>query len=231
MKTAQELLLDWLNVRLNPASFSWLRERCEGFESGVPKIFIHLAFSQAIRHTGKSLLDANTREQAEAFSHHPGWDLREWTTDQVARAALLLSLPHGADTIDAVLELHQTADMGEHVALVRSLFMLPDARSLRHIAREGLRSNMRNVFQATSQRNPYPAEFCDDIAWNQMVVKCIFQDLPLRGIYGLDRRRNGELSRILLELSEERRAAGRPLTEEIWRCVDSAAHEKGTWKR
>ena len=231
MKTAKGLLLDWLKVRLNPASFSWLQERCEGFESGVPDIFIHVAFSQALRHVGKSPLHLNGEEQAAAFAFHPGWYLRDWTLDQTARTVLLLSLPGGSKTVETLLTLHQTADLGEHVALARALFLLPDAKALLHIAREAMRSNMQDVFSALTQRNPYPSEYCDDIAWNQMVVKCIFLELPLREIYGLDQRRNSELSRILLELSEERRAAGRPLTEEIWRCVDSSAHEKGTWKR
>jgi hypothetical protein len=108
------------------------------------------------------------------------------------------------------------------VALTRALFVLPDARALLHIAREAIRSNMRDVFAALSQRNPYPSEHCDDIAWNQMVVKCLFVDLPLGSIYGLKTRKNAELSRIILDLARERKAAHRPLAPEAWLCVDTS---------
>ena len=220
---AQDALLRWLAFRLEPAAQTWLQEHCQKLaaESSDKQLHktLYLSFSQAVRHTGKNLLEANAAEQAEAHAVHPGWNLSGWTLDQAARVALLLSLPPGPKTIEALLALQQSADLGEHLALVRALFLLPDAKGLLHIAREAIRSNMRDVFAAISQNNPYPEQYCDDIAWNQMVVKCLFVDLPLRSIYGLDRRANSELCRILVDLSRERLAAGRPLSPEAWRCV------------
>ena len=225
MKT-QDLLLHWLESRLKPVEGSWLRERCIQLFQGVPEKIFYQAFGQALRYTGKAPLALDATEQAEAFAIHPGWDLRDWTCDQAARAAILLSLPQDSKTIEVVLSLFQTADLGEHLALARSLFLLPDAKALLHIAREAIRSNMRDVFEAISQYNPYPAEHCDEIAWNQMVVKCLFVDLPLRSIYGLDQRANAELSRILIGLARERRAAKRTLSPEAWRCVAPFVNEK-----
>jgi hypothetical protein len=220
---AQDALLRWLGLRLEPDAQTWLREHCQKLaaESSDKQLHktLYLSFSQAVRHTGKNLMETNAAEQAEAYAIHPGWNLSGWTLDQAARIALLLSLPAGPKTIEALLALQQSADLGEHLALVRALFLLTDAKGLLHVAREAIRSNMRDVFAAISQNNPYPEQYCDDIAWNQMVVKCLFVDLPLRSIYGLDRRANSELCRILVDLSQERLAAGRPLSPEAWRCV------------
>ncbi len=227
---SREALLRWLRPKLEPGAFAWLRDQCERLDGPSFEKILYLAFSQAVRHTGRAPLAVSSEDQAEAFSLHPGWDLRDWTLDQAARAVLLLSLPPGAKTVAALLALHQTADLGEHVALARSLFLLPDAGALLRIAREAIRSNMRDVFAAVSQRNPYPAEHCDDIAWNQMVVKCLFVDLPLESIYGLDRRANRELSRILIDLARERKAANRPLSPEAWRCIAPYADENGNLK-
>ena len=205
---SRELLLSWLESRLDPAAIAWLRDRCHQLSAGnSAEKDLYLAFSQAVRHAGKSPLNATNQEQQQAFAVHPGWDLRDWTTDQAVRVVLLLSLPSGPKTVAAILALHQTADLREHMALVRALFLLSDAKAFLHIAREAIRSNMRDVFEAISQRNPYPEEYCDDIAWNQMVVKCLFVELPLAPIYDLDRRANPELSRILADLVRERRAA------------------------
>jgi hypothetical protein len=218
----QELIVRWLDHRLEPAAASWLRGQCDLLASGSPERVLHLAFGQVVRKAGRGgrqPLAASAEEQTEAFAFHSGWDLQDWTVEQAARAALLLALPHTDQSTKAVLALFQTADLGEHVALVRALFLMPDARALMHIAREGIRSNMGDVFRAVSQRNPYPAEQFDEIAWNQMVVKCIFVDLPLRGIWGIDARVNTELARMVVGLARERWAAGRPLSPEAWRCV------------
>jgi hypothetical protein len=223
---AQEALLHWLKRRLEPADHSWLWECCQRLAEGVPDRVLYLTFSQAVRHVGKRPLAVDLVEQGEAFSIHPGWDLSDWTCDQAARASILLSIPSGSGAVAAILALHQTADLGEHLAVVRCLFLLPDAKGLLHIAREAIRSNIRDVFAAISQRNPYPAGHCDEIAWNQMVVKCLFVDLPLRSIYGLDRRANKELRRILVDLWLERTAARRPFSSEAWRCVGPFADEK-----
>ncbi len=227
MMNAQDALLRWLERRLEPAAQAWLRENCARLAAGAPDKILYLAFGQAVRHSGKALLDPDAEEQAAAWVIHPGWDLSGWTLDQAARMALLLSLASGPKTVASLLALQQTADLGEHLALVRGLFLLQDAKALLHIAREAIRSNMRDVFAAVSQGNPYPGEYCDDIAWNQMVVKCLFVDLPLRSIHGLDRRANAELSRILVDLSLERGAAHRALSPEAWRCVAPFADEKG----
>jgi hypothetical protein len=149
----------------------------------------------------------------------PEWDLAAWTLADVGRAFLLLELTPGPDQVRRILALHQSADLGEHVALVRALPLLPDAKLLLPIAREGIRSNMGNVFTAISLRNPYPCRFFDEIAWNQMVVKCVFNDHPLRRIVGLDKRVNADLKQILCDLAKERWAAGRTISPETWRCV------------
>jgi hypothetical protein len=217
--TPQNLLLSLLDRRLAPDASAWLRDQSARLATGAPERALHLAFGLAVRKTGRAPLAASGAEQSEAFGLHPGWDLRDWTVDQAARALLLLSLPASPGTTKAILALFQTADLGEHVALVRSLFLLPDNEALLHIAREGIRSNMGDVFFAVSQRNPYPAERFDDIAWNQMIVKCLFVELPLAGIYNLDQRANADLARMISDLARERWAAGRSISPEAWRCV------------
>ena len=215
----QALLFQWLDHRLDPVVAAWLRAQCAQIRDGAPERTLHLAFGLALRKTGHAPLAATATEQAEAFAVHPGWDLRDWTLDQAARTALLLSLPATESSKRAALALFQTADLGEHVALIRGLFLLPQATELLHIAREAIRSNMGDVFFAVTQRNPYAAEHFDDIAWNQMIVKCLFLDLPLRGVFGVDTRANADLARMLTGLARERWAAGRAISSEAWRCV------------
>ena len=52
-----------------------------------------------------------------------------------------------------------------------------------------------------------------------MVLKALFIDNPLHPIEGLDRRWNLEVARILCDYTHESRAAGRPVTPDLWRGV------------
>jgi hypothetical protein len=97
--------------------------------------------------------------------------------------------------------------------------LYPDADSIEDQAAEGLRTNMRAVFEAVAHRNPYPREQFDTTRWNQMVLKALFIDSTLHPIQGLDERANPELAHVLCDYAHERWAAGRPVSPELWRCV------------
>jgi len=55
-------------------------------------------------------------------------------------------------------------------------------------------------------------------------LKALFIDSTLAPIYGLDKRANPELARILCDYANERWAAGREVTYELWRCVGPFAN-------
>ena len=70
---------------------------------------------------------------------------------------------------------------------------------------------MRPPFEAIACHNPYPFDYFDEAAWNQMVVKCVFTGAPIDTIVGLRDRRNSTLVRMLEDFAAERHAAARPL--------------------
>ncbi|MEX0746293.1 MAG: EboA domain-containing protein, partial [Phycisphaeraceae bacterium] len=113
----------------------------------------------------------------------------------------------------------RTADMAELITLYRGLPLYRDPAALEDQVGEGLRSNMRAVFEAIAHHNPYPKAHFDNHRWNHMVLKALFIGSPLAPIQGLDERANPELARILCDFAHERWAADRPVPFEIWRCV------------
>jgi hypothetical protein len=226
MNSAQ-FLETLLAPRLESKAMAWVRSQALGMSQGISDNALFFAFSQAVRHAGKGLLSPTQAEAQTARGLDPHWDLREWTLDVTVRAYFMAMMPDSPETPARLMKVHQTADLGEHIALVKALFLAPRCEAALHIAREGLRSNMRSVFAGITAHNPFPARYFDELAFNQMVVKCLFVDLPLRDIAGLDSRLNATLAQILIDLAHERWAAERLVSPEMWRCVGPFANDLG----
>lgn len=218
--TPLALLHAWLDARLEAAGAAWLHEQADALAAAPTDRVLYRAVSLVARRLGTAPLALNAAEIAAAAQARPLWDPSHWTVDQAARIALLLAAGGDGETFSRRLDaLCATADLEELVAFYRGLPLFPDAP--RHAARaaEGVRSNMRSVFEAVAHRNPYPAEQLAEDAWNQMVLKALFVGSRLDPIVGLDARANAHLARMLGDYAHERWAAGRPISPELWRCV------------
>jgi len=119
----------------------------------------------------------------------------------------------------------ETADVAEAIALYRGLPLYPEPAALEAQVGEGLRSNVKAVFEAIAHHNPYPRQVFDQHRWNHMVLKALFIGSRLAPVEGLDERANAELARIMCDFAHERWAAGRPVPFEIWRCVGPFADD------
>ncbi len=168
---------------------------------------------------GRSDLALGDDDIATAKRLHPRWRPDTWGADEAARIAILLAAYHADDAAFAgrIDRLCTTAELTEHVAYLKGFAVFPAARELHDRAREGVRSSTRLIFEAIATDNPYPFEYFDTAAWNQMVVKCVFVECPIERIVGLDERRNPELVQMLRDFISERRAAGRPLPDAVHR--------------
>lgn len=181
------------------------------------------AFSGVARHTGKAALEL-TEEETALFAD---WDPSNRTLDEAGRALLLLSLPHtdGSGYYQILAQLVATAEVRELVAFYRALPLLPRGDRLLPLARDGIRTNMSAVFDAVALRNPYPARYFDEDAWNQMVLKALFVGSSIDEIWHLDDRANANLARMAIDYARERRSAKRTVPAELWRLVGKFATE------
>ena len=220
--TPEAALQHWLDQRLDAAGALWLRESVAAVAAGGTDRELFRCISLVSRKLGKAPLGLDAAALALAQRARSGWHPSAYTVDQAARIRLLLAAAAATDSDTFVRRLDQlcaTADVDELVAFYRGLAVYPDAPRHRLRAAEGLRSNMRVVFEAVAQHNPYPAEQLPDAAWNQLVLKALFVGSTLDAIIGLDRRANATLARMLHDYAHERWSAGRPVSPELWRCV------------
>src|SRR5690606_20357810 len=148
-------------------------------------------------------------------------ELSQCTRDQFTRTVILLSLDNGNQTEfhEAIELLFDTADNREAQAISASIPFFNYAYSWKHRATEAVRSNVGLIFDAMAFNNPYPAMYFDDTAWNQLVLKTIFNNKPIWNILGLEQRRNQGLAATISDFAHERWAAGRTLPPEVWFLV------------
>jgi hypothetical protein len=220
MEAARRLLSAWVRRQLDARSAAWLDEQLAAVGGDAADATLDIALGLAPRKLGKAALELKDADLAAARAAVPGWDPRGWNVADAARVLLLTARPQGARPFaEKFRTLCQTADVAELIGLYRGLPLYPDPASLEEQVGEGLRTNMRVVFEAIAHRNPYPRTYFDAHRWNHMVLKALFIGSPLEPIQGLDERANPELARIMLDFAHERWAAHRPVPFEIWRCV------------
>jgi hypothetical protein len=153
---------------------------------------LHSLFNEAATETERQWLDtklaAPTPAKLAAFVAVPRFVARrpvpgkpDWIIDQLARVLLLTSIPSDDEAayVKAVQTLFDTAELQELVALYSALPLLAYPQRWLFQATEAVRSNMGPVFDAIAFGNTYPADYFPELAWNQLVLKCIFNDKPI----------------------------------------------------
>lgn len=218
---AKELLYSWLKRNAKGPSLEWLDNKVEVIKTSNQKKDIFLAFSSVARFVGKEKLVLSEKDLEEANEARKNWTPIDLTSDEAGRIFLLLSLPHNYPKFffEILKQLFETAEVSELRALYLGLPLYPFPEELIPRVTEGFRTNINVVFNAIALNNPYPKEFLNEAAWNQMVLKAVFIGSPLYKIQGLDERANPTLAKILSDFAHERWAAGRVVTPELWRSV------------
>jgi len=184
----------------------------------------YMGFGAIHRFIGKQPPELNETEINNIRQSYPGFTPKQWTLDQLARAAVLMHLP-SEKNVAPIKTLLSTADMSESVAIYKSLYFLDNAEAFDKQVQDGIRTNMVDVFDAICLYNPYPYSYLSEDAWNQMVLKAIFMQRPIYKIYGVDDRNNAKLAMMLRDFAHERWSAGRSVTPELWRlCIGNTDH-------
>lgn len=221
LSSIRSLIRSWLQARLDTEAFTWITSTSEELKNDAEDWQFFASFSGVPQKTAKKALKLSAEEVKKAQSLRPGWQPDHWRLDQLGRTYLVLSIA-GREEENFLHILEKTfisSDTNEAIALYQSLPILPYPKQLTKRAAEGIRSNMTSVFNAVALRNPYPADYMDEGAWNQVVLKALFVESPLYLIKGIDRRANEKLAQMLVDYAHERWAANRSVSPELWRAV------------
>ena len=214
-------LQEIIKEQVNDKEQNWIEQQGKKLQNNFQLRSFYLAFSTAPRFINKKPLNLTEEQLVQADSIRKGFQPNHWNILQCVRAYLLLMLPveNNKNYEEILNRLFETADIDEQVTLYGLFPLLPYPKTMAKRAKEGLRTNITDVFDAIALDNPYPADFLVQDAWNQMILKAVFMQRPLYRIYGADDRANPELARMLIDFAHERWAAKRAVSPELWRFV------------
>lgn len=188
-------------------------ETTTAFERG-PFFGLYAGAGRRLRGAALALSGAERARLVAAGVVHP----EVWSLSDLARAALLAracDAAPAAEHLSIATEAFRKGDSAERVALLRSLPLLPAPERFVALAVEACRTHVLDVFAAIACENPLPAAHFPELNFNQLVIKCLFVELPLARVIGWHGRNNPELVRMAVDYAAERRAAGRPVPEDI----------------
>lgn len=150
------------------------------------------------------------------------------TVDDAARAAVVLALARteaAAALAEHLVALYRDGDAVERRGVLRGLDVLTATVGAalpgevvavgRDLAADALRANDTALVAAAV--GPFAAAHLDQHTWRHAVVKLVFQQTSLDAVAGLDDRADAELARMATDLAAERRAAGRPVPDDLAR--------------
>ena len=200
-------LVEIVERTAGPEGTEWLRARLEFDRAGFAP-----AFSAVARRLGRTpITETDAQRLSIPWSRNSG-------VDECARAALVLAALDSlrpAEHVVLVRDLIRRGEVRERQAVLRVLTALPDPARFVDIAVDACRTNVQSVFEAIACDNAYPARHFPVVAFNQMVLKALFVGAPVSRIVELGSRTTDELIRMVEAYASERRAAGRPIPDDV----------------
>ena len=212
------LTKDVLSLNISIEEIVWLDNIV--FVSRENEKILQTAFIAMPKYIKKTeiVLSPKTKAQFLAVSNFSpdGWPL-----DKLARAFIILHFDaiNEKNYVKGLRSLFETAEMNELATLNSFIPLLSYPCHWLGSATEALRSNMGPVFDAIAFNNPYPSNYFDEPAWNQLILKTIFCGKSIQNIYGLKERSNKKLAYLISDFAHERWAAGRTISPEVWGMV------------
>lgn len=220
-KTFRELIATIIKEHLaNSSSYTWLQESCLLIGAQNNSIQLQVCFAAISRKIDKKIIQINSEQKIQLSTFLPGLFIEGWTLHRLCRMYILQNLKEEEDKYCTEIgSLFTNAEMNELADLYSALPVLAYPKHWIKFCEEGIRSNMGVVQEAIMYKNPFPAKYLSEAAWNQLVLKAFFTEKNITLITGIDERANSPLALTLIDYAQERRAAKRSVNVQLWRLV------------
>lgn len=202
---------------LDAATIDWLDQQSEQIRKDEGSSTFVKTFSQIPRKLFKEKSLIETGDIAFLSGFVENWSPKDWTIVRLVRVWIIMQVKdNNSETYQKKFDLlFDNAEMNELSALYSALPFFDYPEIWKGRCAEGIRSNIGTVLEAIMYENPYPRNYLDEDAWNQLVMKAFFTSKDMLRITGLYERNNLKLANILRDFAKERQSAGRPVPEHL----------------
>jgi hypothetical protein len=211
------VLLSALLPRLPARSRIWLESEIAATVPGRSAEDIRRAYGCATRQAGRVELKLTDDELQRVHAFDPDVSLVHWSTDDAARAVLLLLVAREspAQFRDIAVACYEEGDTRAQQSWLRALPVLPQPERFLPTALDACRSANAQLFEAIACDNPYAVRYFPDRNFNQLVMKALAGGIELSRVAGLSTRVNHDLARMAGDYAAERKLAGRSAPPDI----------------
>ena len=223
----EKLLFTIISHNSDADFIEWLKDTSNLTNESTSFNKFKIAFSLVSRKVANQSIQLSS-SQEEELKKEFGLILTNWDLHRLCRVWMILQIDASDKEayIAKINDLFSNAEMNELATLYAALPVLayPESWILR--CAEGIRSNIGTVLDAVILNNPYPSLFLDEIAWNQLILKAFFTDKDTNQIIGVKQRANKNLANSLQDYIAERKAANRPIIDQLWEMIKINELEK-----
>ncbi len=141
-----------------------------------------------------------------------------WSLTDIGRLVVLAAalLNTSSKPTELLQKVYSYSDKSEQRSILPGLYWLDNTSETKLFAVNAQRTNDADLFYSLALHNPFPAQHFSAEAFNQMVLKLLFQNQCIDRIHNLQKRRNPELARMCDDYLHERRFAQREIPASIW---------------
>lgn len=216
-----------LEQNVSEQVLTWLNQAAEQASTPVPSTKFNVAFAMIPRKLPSKPMQL-TAEQAQSLEKEFNLHTESWDNQRFCRVWLLLQIPTEDKEayLSKINNLFGLAEMNELATLYAALPVLAFPKEWILRCAEGIRSNIGIVLDAIIMDNPYPSQYLDDNAWNQLILKAFFTEKDIDKIIGIKKRANQPLADSLKDYIAERKAAGREINPKLWELIETNELEK-----
>lgn len=217
-----QLFFSLIQEHVNETTLDWLEEKSETVKGRDSFSKLPVAFSLIARKVKKDPLQVDEQTAKDIEDVIPNLSVSDWSVRRLVRVWLVMQVnpTNQKQYTEQIQSLFNNADMNELATLYAALPILAYAEHWRSQCAEGIRSNIGDVLDAVIMDNPYPADYLDEDAWNQLVLKAFFTEKEISRIIGLKERVNEKLVKALRDYADERRSADREINPQLWEIVN-----------
>ena len=216
LNVVERVLSTAVRASVTPDAATWLTQAlAHAGDSSLPALLE--AYARASLKAGRAPLALADTALQQLRAAGPGVGFERWTQDDAARALLLMARRNqsAGSFVEAALACFDQGDAREQQSWLRALPLWPETAPFLPHAIDACRTNIIPVFESLACENPYPAAHFPERNFNQMVLKALFNSIPLARVVALSSRLNPELSRMARDYAAERTAAGRTVPADI----------------